>query len=327
MAYFTQQLLNGLHMGALYALLAYGYAITDGLLRRANLAHGALFALGGQAMILAATYGWTVLWLIRPLSLAFGVVVAFSLTGLAAYVVGRSVLQPLARQAPNTVMAATLAVAVVLGELGRFAFESRDVWLSPVSMRTVAFWRDGDFAVTLTLVQIANIAVAVFTLALTSAILSRSRFGASWRASCDDPLAAEMCGVDSSRIFRLSAVIAGSFAALAGIMAAVHFGNIGFGTGLFFGLKVLFVAALGFGRTPIVAAVGAAAVGLAESLWSGYFPIEWRDAAVFAALIAIFVLRPPADEVARQHPPPCGEGACARSRKKRIDFGSIRDSF
>lgn len=299
MAYFTQQLLNGLHMGALYALLAYGYAITNGLLRRANLAHGALFALGGQVMILGATYGWTVLWLILPLSLAFGVLMAFSLTGLAAYVVGRSVLQPLAHQAPNTVIAVTLGVAVVLGELGRFAFDNRDVWLSPVSTGTVTFWRDGDFAVTLTVVQIVNVAIAAFVLILASAIMGCSRFGASWRASCDDPLAAEMCGVDSSRVFRISVVLAGGFAALAGILAAVHFGNISFDTGLFFGLKVLFVAALGFGGTPLTAAVGAGAIGLAESLWSGYFPIEWRDAAVFAALITFFALRPPPEAAMR----------------------------
>lgn len=299
MAYFTQQLLNGLHMGALYALLAYGYAITNGLLRRANLAHGALFALGGQVMILAALYGWTVLWLILPLSLAFGALMAFSLTGIAAYAVGRSVLQPLARQAPNTVIAATLGVSIVLGELGRFAFDNRDIWLSPVSMRTVTFWRDGDFAVTLTGVQIANVAIAAAVLLAASAFLTRSRFGASWRANCDDPIAAEMCGVDSTRIFRMSAALAGGFAALAGIMAAVHFGNISFDTGLFFGLKVLFVAALGFGGTPLAAAAGAGAVGLAESLWSGYFPIEWRDAAVFATLIAIFALRPPDEKATR----------------------------
>jgi len=299
MAYFTQQLLNGLHMGALYALLAYGYAITNGLLRRANLAHGALFALGGQVMILAATYGWTVLWLILPLSLALGVLMAFLLTGLAAYVVGRSVLQPLARQAPNTVIAVTLGVAVVLGELGRFAFDNRDVWLSPVSTGAVTFWRDGDFAVTLTVVQIVNVAIAAFVLFLASAIMSRSRFGASWRASCDDSLAAEMCGVDSSSVFRIAVVLAGGFAALAGILAAVHFGNISFDTGLFFGLKVLFVAALGFGGTPLTAAVGAGAIGLAESLWSGYFPIEWRDAAVFAALITVFALRPPPESATR----------------------------
>lgn len=293
MAYFAQQILNGLHIGALYALLAFGYAISNGLLNRANLAHGALFALGGQVMILAATYAWLVLWLILPLTIAFGAAVALMMGGFAAYVAGRSVTEPLARHAPNAVIVATLGIAVVLGEMGRFAFGNRDLWLPPLSAATITFWRDGNFPVTLTQVQIVNTLIAIAVLTAGTLFMNQSRFGRFWRATCDDPLAASMCGVNTSRMFRASAVISGLFAACAGVLAAVHYGNISFETGLFFGLKVLFVAAFGFGRTPLAAAAGAFAIGIAESLWSGYFPSEWRDAAVFSALIAIFVLRPP----------------------------------
>ncbi len=293
MAYFAQQILNGCHVGALYAVLAFGYAISNGLLNRANLAHGALFALGGQVTILAAAYAWLVLWLILPLTIAFAAAVALASAGFAAYAVARSITGPLARQAPNAVIVATLGVAIVLGELGRFAFDNRDMWLSPVSATIVTFWRAADFPVTLTLVQLVNILVALALLTTGAAFMSRSRFGRQWRATCDDPLAASMCGVDAGRVFRASAVLSGLFAAVAGVLAAVHYGNISFETGLFFGLKVLFVAAFGSGRSPLAAAVGAFSIGIAEALWSGYFPSEWRDAAVFSALIAIFVLHPP----------------------------------
>ena len=63
MLYFLQQVLNGLHSGALYALLAFGYALTNGVLHRTNLAYGALFAFAGQTMILTAVFGYQVLWL------------------------------------------------------------------------------------------------------------------------------------------------------------------------------------------------------------------------------------------------------------------------
>lgn len=296
MAYFAQQILNGLHTGALYAVLAFGYAISNGLLRRANLAHGALFALGGQIAILAATYAWLVLWLILPLTIAFGAAAALLMTGFVAYVIGRSVTEPLAGQTPNTVIVATLGVAIFLGELGRFAFGNRDLWLAPLSTATITFWRSGGFVVTLTLVQAANICIAAALLAAATLFIKRSRFGRLWRAACDDPLAAAMCGVNSSRVFRVSAVLSGLLAATAGVLAAVHYGNISFETGLFFGLKVLFVAAFGYGRTPLAAAAGAFMIGIAEALWSGYFLSEWRDVAVFSALIAIFVLRPPDDK-------------------------------
>jgi branched-chain amino acid transport system permease protein len=290
MAYLLQQILNGVHMGAIYALLAFGYALTNGLLRRANLAHGAIFAFGGQVAILAATYGWNVLWLTLPATLAFGVAVALAFAGLTSHLIARSVLEPLAGRSPNTIVAATLGVALVLMELGRLAMDSRDLWLPPMLATTIVFWRDGAFPVTLTLIQLIDIGIVAATIAAATLFLAHSRFGANWRAICDDPLAARMCGVDSRRIFRMSIVGSGMLAALAGVLAAVHFGNISFDTGLVFGLKVLFVAALGLG-SPISAAAGAAAVGLAESLWTGYFPAEWRDAAIFSALAAVLILR------------------------------------
>jgi branched-chain amino acid transport system permease protein len=290
MAYLAQQILNGVHMGAIYALLAFGYALSNGLLRRANLAHGAVFAFGGQVAILAATYGWSVLWLTLPATLAFGVAVALAFAALASHLIARSVLEPLARQSPNTIVAATLGVALVLMEVGRLAMDSRDLWLPPVLATTITFWRDGNFPVTLTLIQLIDIVIVMAAIAGSALFIARSRFGANWRAICDDPLAAEMCGVDSRRVFRASIVGSGLLAALAGVLAAIHFGNISFDTGLVFGLKVLFVAALGLG-SPMSAAAGAAFVGLAESLWTGYFPAEWRDAAVFAALVAVLVLR------------------------------------
>ena len=73
-------------------------------------------------------------------------------------------------------------------------------------------------------------------------------------------------------------------------MAALYYGNISFGSGMVYGLKVLFVTAAGSYRDPSRAALGAACFGIAESLWSGYFPIEWRDAWMFAFLVALLVL-------------------------------------
>ncbi len=144
---------------------------------------------------------------------------------------------------------------------------------------------------TLTLIQIVDVAIVAAAVSLTAAWLALSRFGASWRAICDDPLAAAMCGVDARRTFRATVVASGMLAALAGVLAAIHFGNISFDTGLVFGLKVLFVAALGLGGSPLAAALGAAGIGIAESLWTGYFAGEWRDAGIFSALVLLLVLR------------------------------------
>jgi branched-chain amino acid transport system permease protein len=291
MLYFAQQVLNGLHAGALYALLAFGYALTNGVVRRTNLAYGAIFAFSGQTMILVAVYGWYVLWLALPLTVALGIVAAFAYAWLLGEILGRSVFSRLAERAPNAVVIATLGFAIAAMELARIAAETRDFWLPPMFALPVVFFERDGFRVTLTLVQIFNCAVIAIGLLLAARWLRRSDFGRRWRAVCDDTVAAAMCGVDVPRTFRGAIVLGSLAAAAAGVLAAFYFGNISFGTGLIFGLKILFITAVGGYDAPPRAALGAAAFGVAEALWSAYFPIEWRDVAVFAGLVILLVLR------------------------------------
>jgi branched-chain amino acid transport system permease protein len=293
MLYFLQQVLNGFHASALYALLAFGYVLTNGVVRRTNLAYGALFAFSGQSMILVAVYGWYVLWLTLPATVALGIVAGFAYAALISSFLSRAVFAPLAASAPNTIVAATLGVSLVLMELAWIAAEARDYWLPPMLATPVVFASDGSFNVTLTVIQLLNCLIAILVIAGLSLLLSRSAFGRQWRAVSDDPAAARLCGVDASSVFHRSVVAGGLIAALAGILAALYFGNISFGTGLFFGLKILFVTAVGGYYSPPRAAAGAAAFGVAESLWSGYFPLEWREIAVFIALVTLLVLQPP----------------------------------
>lgn len=290
MLYFLQQVLNGLHSGALYALLAFGYALTNGVLHRINLAHGAVFAFCGQAMILVAVYGYDVLWLTLPATLALGIAAALAYAALLSRILSRQVFEPLAARSANTLVAATLGVLLVLMETARLAAETHDFWLPPLLSQPVVFAEGDLFKVTLTRIQLVDCVVVAITVALASWALARSSLGRKWRAVLDDPFASALCGVDTRAVFR-SAVLAGALcAALAGIMAGLYYGNIGFGDGLVYGLKILFVTAVGGFLSPLKAALGATAFGVAESLWAGYFPIEWRDAWMYGLLVATLVL-------------------------------------
>jgi branched-chain amino acid transport system permease protein len=290
MLYFLQQLLNGLHSGALYALLAFGYVLTNGVLKRTNLAYGPIFAFAGQVLIIVAVFGWNVLWLTLPATVALGILLAFLYAALTASLLARSVYIPLALSSPNAIVVATLGVAIVLMELARIAADTRDLWLPPILAAPVMFLPSGRFPVTLTVIQVIDCVLAVAVIVLAGSALSRSQFGRSWRAVSDDPAAAAMCGVDVRRVFQAAVVGGALLAALAGSMAALYYGNISFGSGMVYGLKVLFVTAAGSYRDPSRAAAGAACFGIAESLWTGYFPIEWRDAWMFAFLAALLVL-------------------------------------
>jgi branched-chain amino acid transport system permease protein len=290
MLYFLQQVLNGLHSGALYALLAFGYALTNGVLHRINLAYGAVFAFCGQAMILTAVYGYDVLWLTLPAAIALGAAAALLYAALLGSVLSRAIFEPLAQRSANTLVAATLGVLLVLMEFSRIAADTHDFWLPPMLSRPVVFAEGTSFRATLTVIQLIDCAIVAAIVALAGWWLAKSGFGRKWRAVCDDPLTASLCGVDTVGVFRTAVLCGALCAALAGIMAGFYYGNIGFGDGLVYGLKILFVTAVGGFLSPVRAALGAAAFGLAESLWAGYFPIEWRDAWMYFLLVAMLVL-------------------------------------
>lgn len=297
MLFFVQQCLNGLHSGAIYALLAFGYVLTNGVLHRTNLAYGAIFAFCGHALILGAIFAWTVLWLEWWTAVVLGGVVATASGLMLASVLTRHVLTPLASSAPNAIVVVTLACAIVLMELSRISADTRDLWLPPLFSTPVTFVSDGMFAATLTANQVAGCIVAALALAVSTAALRRSSAGRYWRAVSDDRSAAASCGVDASRVVSAAVAAGCLFAVLAGAIAALHYGNISFGTGMAYGLKILFVTAAGSYSAPDRAAAGAFAYGMAEALWGGYFPLEWRDAWMLAFLVAMLVLRQAGTEV------------------------------
>lgn len=290
MLYFLQQLLNGVHSAAIYGLLAFGYALGNGLLQRTNLAYGGIFAFSGQTMILAAVYGYQALWLTLPSTIAFGIVVALAYATLVSRVLSHSVFAPLAGRSPNAIVAATLGVMIALMELSRIAADTHDYWLPPMLATPVVFASGGNFVATMTVIQLINTATAATVIIGGAAKLSHSSFGRNWRAVADDPFAAKLCGIDTTRVFHRALLFGGICAGLAGVLAALYYGNLGFGAGLVYGLKILFVTAVGGYYAPGKAALGAAAFGIAESLWAGYFPIEWRDAWMYGLLAAMLVL-------------------------------------
>lgn len=290
MLYFFQQVLNGLHSGALYALLAFGYVLTNGILHRTNLAYGALFAFCGQTMILTVAFGYQVLWLTLLAAVVLGVVTAFLYAGLISHVLSRSVFEPLADRTPNAIVVTTLGILLVLSEASRIAADTHDWWLPPMLAQPVVFARGAGFQATLTVIQLIDCAIVLAAIMLAAWAFARSGFGRRWRAVSDDPHAAALCGVDVRRVFRQAVLFGGFCAALAGVMAGLYYGNVSFGSGLVYGLKILFVTAVGGYLSPPRAALGAAAFGMAESLWAGYFPIEWRDGWMYLFLVAALVL-------------------------------------
>jgi branched-chain amino acid transport system permease protein len=290
MTYLLQQLANALPLAAFYATLAFGYSIAFAVTKRADITYGAIFAFSGHVYLLFAHIGWDRLWLILPAALSLG-----ALAGLAGgvgvgVVIGRFVMQPLARVSPNAMIVASLGVLMVLMEGARLAAHTQQLWLPPFLDGVAILSASKAYPVTLTWIQLINTVLMLAAIGVGHLVLAVTRWGRMWQAVADDPLAAELCGTSASLVFLIAYGSAALYASLAGVLATSYYGTMDFGAGLLFGLKVVLIAAAGGHSKPLRSAFGAAMVALLETLWSAYGPITWRDLVVVAALVAVLVM-------------------------------------
>lgn len=290
MAYLLQQILNALPMASLYACLAFGYALAFGVTRRPDITFGALVAFAGQICLLVTDFGWNRLYLVLPAAISLGVAAGLAYALLAGLWNARHVMMPLHKRSANAVIVASLGVVLLLSEAARLALDTRSLWLPPIGQQIVALLEVDGRPVGLTMLQILHVGLMVMLVAIGQAALSASRAGRLWQAVSQDPLASRLVGVDADAVFVLSLMAASLFAALGGLSATVLYGTMDFGAGLMFGLKVVLIAAVGGYSRPLRSALGAAAVAFAESLWSAYGPMIWRDAVIISALVWLLVM-------------------------------------
>jgi branched-chain amino acid transport system permease protein len=297
MPYLAQILANGLHNGFLYAILAYGYVLLHQIAPRPNLAHGAVFAFAGQVLVLGVNLAYSAFIFTFASSLAFGVSIAVALTALVVAVLSVFIVPRFAGRSPNMMIVSTLALAIVMMEAVRIGSDGRDFWLPPITTQALHL----GLGASITVVQAFNIVAIATLLLLADVVLAATPAGRAIRAAAQDWKAAQLCGIDVERVLVGTGLAAGLLAFVGGIAAVLHFGNMSFGAGLTYGLKVLFIASTGGFSTPRAAAFAAFAYGEAEAMWDGYLPIMWREPAFFAALALLLCLRGRDDQsIARQ---------------------------
>jgi branched-chain amino acid transport system permease protein len=290
MAYLLQQILNAVPVASLYACLAFGYALAFGVTHRPDITFGALVAFAGQICLLFVEYGWGRLYLILPASLLLGLVAGLAYTLLVGWTSARHVMLPLHRRSANSVIVASLGLVILVSEGARMALDSRSLWLPPLWQGQIVFAEIDDFTIGLAAVQLMHSALMVALVLIGHTILTKSRAGRLWQAVCQDPFAARLLGVDADRVFVVALTASAGLAAMAGLSATVLYGTMDFGAGLMLGLKVVLIAAAGGSFRPLHSAIGAAGIGFAETLWSAYGPMIWRDAVIIAALVFLLVL-------------------------------------
>ena len=295
MAILLQQVLNGLILGSLYALVALGYTMVYGILELINFAHGEIVMLCAlvSVTVLAALPGAGVpVVLALPLALASAVAVCVS-TGV---LVERVAYRPL-RNAPCLAPLITaIGVSIVLQNLAMIIWGRQYLSFPPV-LDIQIFELHGA---TVTNVQILIVAVAGVTMAGLLLLVQRTRLGRAMRATAQNREVAGLMGVDVNRVIAATFAVGSALAAVAGLLIAAYYGIAHYNMGFMLGLKAFSAAVLGgIGNIP-GALLGGLLLGVIESLGAGYIGdltggflgSHHQDIFAFFILILVLIFRP-----------------------------------
>lgn len=287
---FLQQLVNGLTIGMIYALIALGYTIVYGIVQLINFAHGEVFMVGAYLGLLTYTLSASLGGGTGGTVLLLALIFFFAIFGTAFLggTIERLAYRPL-RKAPRLAPLITaIGISFLLQNAVMLIFGPTDKsfpTLFPIKKYSLG-------AVTLTNLQIVISLVSVFLMAVLHIFVKHSRTGKAMRALADDREAASLVGIDVNRIIFVAFVIGSALAGAAGVMFGMYYNTINFHDGYLAGLKAFSAAVLGgIGNIP-GAMLGGVLIGILEGLGAGYLSSEWKNVFAFFILILILLFRP-----------------------------------
>ena len=292
MEYFTQQLINGITLGAIYALIAIGYTMVYGIIGMINFAHGEVFMIGAFISIitflLLGLFGVT--W--APLAILVALLVTMALTPLYGLALERIAYRPLRHSPRLAALITAIGMSIFLQNYVQLVQGARIKSLQPVVTGGIEIMRRGDFVVTLSTMQILIVVLTVTLMAGFTLLIQRTALGRAQRACEQDLKMAALVGVDVDRTIAATFVMGAVLASVAGLIFLLHYGVVDFHIGFNAGIKAFTAAVLGgIGSLP-GAMLGGLLIGLIEAFWSAYFSVEYKDVAAFTVLILVLIFRP-----------------------------------
>ncbi len=292
MEFFLQQAINGITIGAFYALIALGYTMVYGILRLINFAHGDLFMVGsylGYTLVIALIISGLIPNLLVALLIIF--LMAMGAVALMGALLERVAYRPLRRAGRLAPVVSALGASIFLENAVMLIYGPR-YHVYPKGILPDVHWTIGGAYVTL--VQLATLVISILLMGGLYFFIQKTRLGTAIRAVALDHDTARLMGIDVNRIITLVFLLGPALGAAGGIMVGLYYGRISFVLGWGYGLKA-FVAAIlgGIGNIP-GAMVGGFLLGIFETLAAGYLPWggAWKDAIAFVILILILILRP-----------------------------------
>lgn len=290
-----QQILNGLVLGSVYALVALGYTMVYGILQLINFAHG-------EVLMVGAMVGVTVVSLLAgsglpgPLVLVLALAAAVPACILLALAIERIAYRPL-RHAPRLAPLITaIGVSIVIQTLAMILWKPNPI-VFPDLLPTQPIEIGGALLAPKQLLILVVSAVVMLGLLL---LVNRTRLGRAMRATAENPRVAGLMGVNANQVIAATFAIGAALAAVAGVLVAMNYNIVQFSMGFIPGLKAFTAAVLGGIGNLAGAVLGGLLLGIIESLGAGYIGditggflgSHYQDIFAFIVLIAVLVFRP-----------------------------------
>jgi len=279
----AQQLVNGLSLGALYALFALGFTLIFGVLGVVNLSHGAIFMVGAYAAVEAVTRLGLPLWLALPF--------AFAVSGTFGLLIDVLVLKPLRRRnAPHLIpMIATIGIGIALNNVVQGIFGAQNMRFPSGTIPTDTIEVAG---IGITAIELAIILLSFVLMAALIFVIRKTQVGRALRAIAESPKAAWLVGINVEGLFMLTSFIAAGLGGIAGVMIGLYSNAIFPLMGqpmLQKGVAVIILGGMGDIRGALLAGLF---LGFAEVMSVAYIGSTMRDAVAFGMLFLILLVRP-----------------------------------
>ena len=292
-----QQLINGLVLGSVYALVALGYTMVYGILQLINFAHGEILMIG--AMVALTTLG--VLNALVPglpliAQLAIAVLVAMPVCMLLSAGIERIAYRPLRNSPRLAPLITAIGVSIVLQTLAMIIW-SPNPRVFPDLLPTTPFEIGGAL---LAPKQVLILVVAAISMTALLVVVHKTRLGRAMRAVSENPKIARLMGVNPDRVITATFMMGAALAAIAGVLVAMNYNIAHFTMGFLLGLKAFTAAVLGGIGNLAGAVAGGLLLGIIEALGAGYIGdltggflgSHYQDIFAFAVLILVLIFRP-----------------------------------
>jgi branched-chain amino acid transport system permease protein len=286
---FLQQLVNGLILGSVYALIALGYTMVYGILRLINFAHGDVYMLGAFAAYYLARWMHAGGTQANPVSAAIVLLASMLICGAVGFVIERFAYRPVRRSSRLSALITAIGVSLLLENGGVLVFGADPKFFPQiVPLKNLPL----GMGVTISNQQVIVLVVALALMLGLRFIVLRTRVGKAMRAVSHSHTAAALMGISVDRIISFTFVLGSMLAAAAGVLVALQNPKIEPYMGIMPGLKAFVAAVLGgIGNIP-GAVLGGFVMGIAEVMVVGYLSPSYRDAIAFVLLILILLVRP-----------------------------------